>query len=41
MNFKRHFNAINPAEHISYEQPIEGDYKIYVRYFSKKNYDGI
>ena len=41
MNYKSYFNARNPAEHIKYEQPKEGDYKIYVRYFSKKNYDGI
>jgi hypothetical protein len=41
MNCTNFFNAVNPAEHIVYDQPKEGEYKIYVRYFKKKNYDGI
>ena len=41
MNYTKYFNAINPAEHIYYQDPKEGNYKIYVRYFSKKNYNGI
>ena len=35
------YNAINPAEHIVYEQPEDGEYKIYVRYYAKHFHDGI
>jgi hypothetical protein len=41
MNFISDFDAIKPAEHVTYDKPLEGEYKIYVRYFSRKNYDGI